>query len=281
MTNVSHRILLTLAALAPVALGAQAAPPQPASNVLIVFRETVKPGKGTQHDAHEVAWVNALATAKYPIPMLAARATTGANETWYMSAYPTWAAYEQATNAVGANPAWAAIEKQYSAKEDEFLGDGRAMVLERRDDLSYGPPANLSASRYFSITRISVRPGHSAEYEENRKMIKAAHEAARMSDGFSLWEVRTGAPLGTFYAIVARKSLAELDSGAMTHGAAYQAALGGAEAQKKMQANTASAVISSESNNFAFVPSQSLPPAEWIAADPGFWKRTPVVKKAP
>jgi hypothetical protein len=280
MTQASQRILLTLAALAPVALGAQAAPPPP-NRILTVFRETVKIGKGGQHDAHETAWTGALADAKYPIPMLAAQATTGANETWYMSAYPTWAAFEQASKAADAMPAVAAIGKQYSAKEDEFLSDGRLMLLERRDDLSYGPPADLAASRFFTITRYTVRPGHAAEFEENRKMIKAAHETAHMADGQSVWESRSGAPTGTFFTIVAHKTLAELDSGAITHGAAYQAALGGAEGQKKIQANIASALISSESNNFAFVPSQSLPPAEWIAADPTFWKRKPAMKKAP
>jgi hypothetical protein len=281
MTHVSHRILLTLAALAPVALGAQAAAPAPPNRILAVFRETVKIGKGGQHDAHETAWAAANAAAKYPMPMLAAQATTGANETWYMSAFPTWAAFEQANKAVDANPALAAIGKQYSAKEDEFLSDGRSMLLERRDDLSYGPPADLAASRFFTITRYTIRPGHAAEFEENRKMIKAAHETAHMADGQSVWESRSGAPTGTVFTIVAHKTMAELDSAAMTHGAAYQAALGGAEAQKKMQANIGAAVISSESNNFAFVPSQSLPPAEWIAADPGFWKPKPAMKKAP
>ncbi len=90
------------------------------------------------HNAHEEAWARAVAGAKPPTGFLAMTAMSGAPESWYMSAYPTWAAYEAANKAE--TPALAAIGKQYSAKEDEFLSDGRGMVLTFRADLSYGPP---------------------------------------------------------------------------------------------------------------------------------------------
>jgi hypothetical protein len=197
---------------------------------------------------------------------------SGSPETWYMSAYSSFAEYEASNKATNSNATLSAIDAQYSAKEDEYLSDGRTMVFRFRDDLSYGPPANVAASRYFTISRVSVRPGHVAEYEEVRKMVKAAHESAHLSDSFSIWESADGVANGTFLTIVARKSLAELDSGAAIHGAAYQTALGGPEGQKKMDAMAASAIINGENNIFAFVPDQSTPPAEWIAADPKYWK---------
>jgi hypothetical protein len=80
---------------------------------------------------------------------------------------------------------------------------------------------------------------------------------------------------------VARKTLAELDSGATIHGAAYQAALGGEEGQKKLAALNASAIISQEVDHFEFTPSQSVPPDEWVTANPGFWKRKAPAKKTP
>ena len=125
-----------------------------------------------------------------------------------------------------------------------------------------------------------MRPGHNAEYEEMRRIQKAAHESAKLKDSFSLWRVAAGAPAGTYYQFVARKSLAEIDEGATIHGAAYQAALGGAEGQKKLDALASSAIVSSQVDLFAFAPQQSQPPAEWIKADPGFWARKPApVKK--
>ncbi len=280
MRHIAGRLSLALTALAPAALGAQTAPAAQVNNVLTVYRETVKVGKGAAHDAHEDAWARAVVAAKAPAPMLAMTAMTGAPENWYMSAYPTWADYEKA-NKANESSALAAIQKQYSSLEGEYLTDGRLMVLTFRGDLSYGGPADLPASRYFSVTRISVRPGQNAGYEENRKMVKAAHESAKLTDKYSMWQAASGAPAGTYFLFVARKSLGEIDEGASIHGEAYQAALGGPEAQKKMTANAAAAIISSQTDNFAFAPQQSIPPPEWVTADPAFWKHKPATKKTP
>ena len=251
------RLSLVVTLLAPTVLGAQAAPAAPAFNVLTIYRETVKPGKGSAHDAHESGWARALAAAKTPTPFLAMTAMSGASESWFLSAYPTWADYEKA-NKAGESPALAAISKQYSSQEGEYLSDGRGMVLTFREDLSFGGPADLPASRYFSVTRISVRPGQAAAFEENRKLVKAAHESAKLSDKFSIWQAAAGAPAGTYFIFVARKSMGEIDEGAALHGAAYQAALGGEEAQKKMNANASAAIISSQTDHFAFAPQQSV-----------------------
>ena len=277
--NCLGRLSLAVIALGPVAAGAQAAPAAPAIQVLTVYRETVKPGKGGAHDAHEVAWARALAAAKSPMTMLAISAMSGPAENWYMSLYPTWADYEKTNKAADASPAIAAIGKQYSALEGDFLSDARGMVLTSREDLSYGGPADLAATRYFSVTRITVRPGHAAEYEENRKLIKAAHESAKLADRYSIWQAASGAPTGTYFIFVARKSLAELDDATLHAGAAYMTALGGADGQKTMAANTANAVVSQQVDLFSVAPQQSIPSPEWVTADPGYWKRKPAAKK--
>ena len=279
MNRVAGRLVLSLGVVAPLAIGAQAAPPPPTLNVLTIYRETVKIGKRVEHDAHEEAWARANMAVNHPVPMLAMTAMSGAPESWYMSAYPSWAEYEKSSKLVDGTAALSAIDKQFSSKEDEYLSDGRTLVLTRRDDLSYGPPAKLSEMRFMSVTRIATRPGHSAEYEENRKMVKAAHESAKLADSYSMWQVAGGAPAGTYFLMVARKSLAELDSGNVIHNDAYRAALGGEDARKKMTANQAAAIVNSETNTFAFVPAQSMPPAQWIAADPGYWKPKVAAKR--
>jgi hypothetical protein len=280
MRNALRTIAVALAAAAPIA-AVHAQPAAPMFNVLSIYRETVKAGKGTGHDAHEEAWARASAVAmgKNQVPMLAIGAMSGATEIWYLNIFPTWADLEK-TNAAS-TPAMDAVDRQFSMKEDEYLSDARRMIFRARNDLSYGADADLAKMRYFSVTRVVVRPGHSGEYEENRKMIKAAHEAAHLSDSFRIWEVVTGAPAGTYLQIVARKSLAEIDSGSVIHNAGYMTALGGETAQKKMAANSASAVISTEQNTFRFLPQQSVPPAEWVTADPKFWTRHTTPKKNP
>ena len=273
------RFTLALTLFAPGVVAAQDAATPPTFNVLNIYRETVKPGKGVEHDAHEVAWSKANIAAKHPVPMLAIRAMSGVQESWYMTAFPTWEAYEKATKMVEADPTLAAIDAKYSAKEGEYLADARGMILRQRVDLSYGPPINLGAMRYMTVTRTTVRPGHVPEFEENRKLVKAAHEAAHLSDGYSIWEATSGAPAGTFYMMVARKSLAELDSGSVIHNAAYIAALGGPEGQKKLNANQSSAVVSTETNQFSFLPLQSNPAKEWLASDGAYWSPKRTAKK--
>lgn len=279
MTRMTGAFSAVFGVLIPVALLAQPAA-VPTFNVLTVYRETVKPGKANAHDAHEVAWAGALAAAKSPNNMLAVTAVTGPTEIWYMSAFATWADYEKSNKASEASPALTAIQKRYSSMEGEYLSDGRMMVLTAVPELGYGGPADIAASRYFSVTRVTVRPGHTAEYEEGRRIIKAAHQSAKLRDSFSIWRVAAGAPAGTYYQFVARKSLDEIDQGAAIHGAEYQAALGGPDGQKKLDALTASAVVTSQVDHFAFTPQQSIPQPEWVKADPGFWARKPLpVKK--
>ena len=276
----SFRLSLCVLAALPSAVLAQTAP-MPANNVLSIYRESVKAGKGPAHDAHETAWAGALVAAKSPNRFIAATALTGPSEIWYIAAYPGWADLEKANATAISNPALAAIQKQYVPAESEYLNDARQMTLRPRAELSYGGPGDLPNTRYLSVTRISVRPGHTAEFEEARKMIKAAHEAAKLTDHFSVWESTSGALGSTFYTFVARKTLAELDSAAALHGAAYTAALGGEEGQKKLAALIGGAVVNQETDHFEFTPSQSVPPDEWVTANPGFWKRKAPVKKTP
>lgn len=278
MRLVTRGLALCLVA-APSLLAAQGAQP-PQSNVLQIYREIVKTGKGPAHDAMETSWSWAMIEAKSPNPFIAASVISGPNEMWYIAAFPTWADYEK-SNQAGRSPALSAIDKRFRSQEDQFLSDARGMTLRPRTELSYGGPADLPNMRYLSATRISVRPGHTAEYEEGRKMVKAAHEAAKLTDRYSVWEVTSGAPAGTFYQFVARKTLAELDSGATIHGQAYTAALGGEEGQKKLATLTANAVISSETDVLEFTPSQSVPPADWVTANPKMWKRSAPAAAAP
>lgn len=268
-----HLSLLPLALVvtAPAVLAAQN-PPMPVTNVLSVFRETVKVGKGGAHDAHETAWARALSGAKGADPFIAMSSVTGPNEIWYLQAFPTWEAYQKSTDNTRDNAALAAIDKQFRGMEGEYLNDSRGMTLRLRSELSYGGPADLPNMRYISVTRVSVRPGHTSEFEEARRLINEAHVKAALVEKWVIYEVSSGAPSGTFYIFIARPSLAEIDQAATIHGPAYVTALGGEEGQKKVAALIGSAVISQQTDHFAFTPSQSVPPPEWVTSNPGFWK---------
>ncbi len=271
---------LAAALAAPVLLSAQGAPMGPPP-IVQIGREVVKPGKASAHEKLETEWGRALANAKFPVNFIAISSMTGPAEVWFLSGYPSWAEYEKVNNEINGNAALGAIFTRYFPQEADMLADSRGMVARYREDLSYLPGKEpLGAMRYFSITRTQIRPGHTGEFEEARKMIKAAHEKATLSDGFVIYEVNSGAPSGTFLTFVARKTLAEIDQGAQIHGAAYMAALGGDSAQKKLAALASSGTITSETNHFAFSPAMSYPSKETVAADPAFWTPKPAMAAA-
>jgi hypothetical protein len=268
----SSFLALALAtAVSPTVLAQAAAPPNP-YRILLVTRESVKPGKGDAHDKLESEWARSLSAAKMPYGALAMRSFTGPRETWFMSGFPSYAEYTRLSKAYSAIPALDAVSTRLDPREGELLSDARGMVLQAREDLSFGAMSNLPQMRYYTITRVSVRPGHGAEFEEARKLVKQAHETARVADSHAIYQAVAGAPSGTFFIIVPRKSLAELDDVEKVHGPDYLAALGGADGQKKLASLAANYMISSQADHFAFVPSQSIVGANWAKEDPTYWK---------
>jgi hypothetical protein len=265
-------LALALAMAAAPTIGAQTAPAPNPYKVLVVTREAVKPGKGDAHDKLESEWARSLAAAKMPITALALNSVTGVRETWFVSGFPSHAEAARLQKAFGANPALGQISTRLDPKEAELVADSRGMLLQLREDLSYSAAPNLPQMRYFSITRTSVRPGHVAEFEEARKTVKQAHETAKVADSYSIYEAVAGAPGGTFFMFVPRKSLAELDDVAKVHGPDYIAALGGEEGRKKLAAAAGNFLNGSQTDLYAFSPSQSIVSAAWAKQDPTYWK---------
>jgi hypothetical protein len=270
MRSRSTLLALALVAATSTSLAAQPAPAPSPYKILTITREAVKPGRGAAHDKLESDWARAQMAAKSSYHFLAIRSITGPRETWFISGFPSWAEYTRMAKAYEDSPALMAIDARMAPQESEMLADARTMVLLRRDDLSYGQ-SSLPNMRFFSISRVSVRPGHNAEFVDQRKIVKAAHETARVADSYSVYEVTAGAPAGTFFVFVGRKSMSDIDDAETVHGAAYLAALGGDEGRKSAAAAAANYVVSSQTDHYAFVPKQSVVTADWAKADPSYW----------
>jgi hypothetical protein len=279
-----------LVSLAPLAflIGVLPAIAQPAASsappkVLQIFREEVKPGKVAAHQKVEAGWPRAFAHANWPVHYMAATSVTGPSEAWFLTGYPSYAAYEDDQHNMEKASALFAETQRLSALDGELLAQGRGMLAAFRDDLSYNTGVNLATMRYFTITITQVRPGHDAEFVEARKIVKAAHEKAGLPDGAAMYQVTAGAPGGTYLTFVARVSLEELDRSESIHGDTYRQALGGEAGQKRLAELGSSAVISSESNHFAFSPAMSYASPQLVAGDPAFWapQPAPAMKPAP
>jgi hypothetical protein len=276
---VSLAPLAFLIGVLPAVAQPAAAPPPP--KVLQIFREEVKVGKTAAHQKVEVGWPKAFAQAKWPTYYLAATSMTGPSEAWYMTGYPSYAAYEADQQNLEKASALFAETQRLSALDGELLTQGRGMLAAYRDDLSYNAAVNLSKMRYVTITVTRVRPGHDAEFVEARKTVKAAHEKAGLPDGAAIYQVTAGAPAGTYLVLVARASLEELDRNDAIHGDAYRQALGGEAGQKRLAELQSSALISTESNHFAFSPAMSYASPRMIEGDPAFWSPKPAAAMKP
>lgn len=264
-------LTLSLATLVSPVLRAQGPPVANPYKVLTVLRESVKPGRGMAHDKLEEGWVRDLAAARMPFGILALNSVTGARETWFVSPFPSYAEYTRLTKVVADNPALAAVSERLDPQETEMLSDSRSMMLQLREDLSYGAAASLPQMRFFSITRVSVKPGYVSEFEDARKLTRQAHETARVQDSYSVYQAVGGAPAGTFYIMVPRKSMGEIDNDAVIHGAEYLAALGGEEGRKRLASKARDYMAGSQTDHYAFSPKQSIVSAEWAKSDPAFW----------
>jgi hypothetical protein len=260
-------------AMAPAALYAQA----PRMNVLTIGIESVKPGKGGAHDKLEAEWASAIYAAKPASGYLGMKTMTGPPQFWYATLFNSWADYEKSQ---ASNPGQQAASARFSPQEADLLSETRDLVLVRIDSLGYGQPRDIAQMRYMSVTRVTVRLGHYDEWAEARMVAKHAHEAAQLTDEYSIWRVVAGAPTGTYYQFSARKSLAELDEGVTIHGPAYQAAIG-AEGQKKLDAAQTNAVAFSQADQLSFAPAQSVMSAEMTKSDPAYWAHKPAAVKKP
>ena len=261
-------VLLVLSVAGP-ALAQEAGP----SKVIQIYREEVKPGKTSAHEKVEVGWPRAFAKANSPTHYLAMTSVSGPTEAWYITGYESLAAWEKDTKFIESNAALSAETQRLSAQDGELLSNARSVVAIYQADMSYrANDINLGQMRYFYVTTVRVRPG--TGYGEINKIARAAHEKANVPEHWAVFEVTYGMPSGTWLIFQPLKSLAEVDAFTQTHGQAYRDAIG-EDGTKKLRELTNAAVITSETNIFAFAPKMSYPSAKTIAADPEFWAPKP------
>lgn len=253
---------------------AQEAAPTPAPRVLMIFREQVKPGKAGAHAKVEAGWPRAFAKANWPVHYLALTSMTGPSEAWFLVGYESLAAWEKDQQSIEGHAELKAEVDRLTEQDGEMLSSVRSVVARYREDLSHRPGVSVPRMRAFAITIVRVRPGHTQDYEDLRKIIKAAHEKAGVMDNHSVFQVVAGMPAGTFLVITPMRSLKEADDAPEVHGRTYQDAIGEA-GRTRMRELVAAAVASAETDYFGFSPAMSYPSPAWIAADPEYWTPKP------
>lgn len=265
----------------PLATSAQEAAPTPPPKYLQIFREEVKPARTGPHAKNEARYASMFKKANAISNYTAMVSVAGPNEAWFITRYDSFAAWEKDLNATDTNPVLLAEQPQLDAADADLLSRSSSIFARYREDLSYRPGVSIPRMHCFSIAVVRVRPGHNNEFEDARKIVKAAHEKLGLKDNHSVYQVMSGYPTVTFLIITPYRTLADLESALDTHGKAYEDALG-EDGQKKLRELASSATNGADTLYFEVNPKMSFPSKDTIAADPDFWAPKPAsaAKKA-
>ena len=265
-------------------LAAQTTPtakdPNDPPNLLAIYREEVRPGKGAAHTANEQAWAAAFTKGQAPIQWLAMTTLAGPSEAWFLSAYDSYAAFEKVEKAMEGSAALSAEQDKFSSQESDLLSRTSAIIARYQPAMSYQPKVSIAQMRYMQIDVVQLKPGHGGDYTEAWRSIVAAHEKAKLNEHWAVYAVQGGMPTGTFLFIYPLKSLEHLDGvQAMHTGNEYRDAVGESGRARQNQL-TRDGVEMQQTFLFAFQPRMSLLSKEFIDQDSAYWSPKPAAVTA-
>jgi hypothetical protein len=260
---------------------AQPALPTSTPQLLVIYREEVKPGRGAAHAANEATWAAAFTKAGAPERWLGMTSVAGPSEAWFLSGYASYEEYQKGQDAIDSHATLSAESDKFSAQEGDLLNRTSTIMAGYRPALSYQPDVKFPEMRYMQVDVVRVKQGHDRDFRMAWRQIAEAHTKAKMDEHWAVYEVDAGTQDLTFFFFYPRKSLAEIDkSGPMHTAEAYRDAVGenGRLQQREMSQRS---IESSQTYIFRLRPAMSVLTKDWIDVDPGFWapKPTPPVKK--
>ncbi len=239
--------------------------------VMTIFREEVKPGRQPAHEKSEAQWPAALRKANSKGIYLA---ITSGDQAWFLNPYASFAAIETQAKEEEANSLLTADLDRLWAAEGDMLSRTSALTAVYNEELSYRADWDVAKIRYYSVTTMRIQPGYGNEFEQIRKLVRAAHEKAKVDERWSVYEVVTGAPDDTYIMFFPIVSLADLDKVEELHGKEYREALG-EDARSRQREFQRNAVRMSETRVFRLNPKMSYLPKELTDRDPDFWTPKP------
>jgi len=240
-----------------------------ARKVLQVIREEIKPARKAAHARAEEAYVRAFRTSSVPVYYVGFDTLTGTPESWFVSAYESFAAYEAENQMVEKNAALSKLLEQADDLDAPFRTGQRNLLLSLEEDLSYRARGSMRDMTYVDVIITRVRPGHVRSFRDMRKALKAAHEKANVDEHWAIYSVDSGMPTGTFVMFSGSSTLKERDTD--PHTQAYRDAFGD-EGRKMQETFQREGILNQEVLTLAINPRMSNPPDEWVTARPDFWK---------
>ena len=254
------------------------APPPP--NVLLIVREEIKPGMMPAHSREANNVVRIYSKAKSPHTRLAMVPVAGnENEVTYLWPFESFAELEKSGKDLDtiSNVTYKSdFDKIRPEGDDDYHTSQRDSIAVFRNDLSYNAGADMPRMRYMRVQTVRVKPGHIRHFEEARRIVKAAHEKAKIDENMAIYQVVGGAQSGTYLIFIPWDSLNR--AATIPHGKAYQDALGD-DRRDKVEKIESDSVVFSATEIYAFNPQLSFAP-RFAAADPGFWTLKPMAPES-
>ena len=239
--------------------------------ILVINREMVKPGRQPAHEKNESGWAPALRRANSKGIYVA---LSSGDEAWFLTPFASFAAMEAVSKEDDANVGLNAELDRLWANEGDMLSGATSMIAVYNEELSYRTDWDVAKLRAYAINVTRLQPGYSHDFETLRKLIKAAHEKAKVEERWSVYEVISGAPDDTYIMMFPIVSLAEWDKYEEAHGKAFQDALGD-DTRARLREFEKAAVKMSETKLFRISPKMSYLPKEFTDRDPDFWTPKP------
>lgn len=276
------RIFVLLVAIVFVALGSPQtsaqetkAPMNGPPNVLMIVREQIKPGKGTDHTAESHRFTLALRKAKSMWGRIGMVPVAGdENEVMYVWPFQSFADVEKMNKDM---ETWSsgALKADFDAiapgPEDLHVSQRDTFAV-YRPDLSYQMAVNMAEMRYFIVETFQVRPGQEEQFDVAAKMYLDGATKGKIDSHYAIYQVISGAEGGIYLVIEPMKSMAEMDNAPMKMKAFADAM--GVEGMKALSKISGDIFQSTSSRIYAFNPRMSYVSPEFAARDkstPAFW----------
>jgi hypothetical protein len=253
--------------------------------VLYVVHEDIKPGMMGAHNIHSANFANVFRTLNTPNYRIALVPVTGSeNEVVYITGAESFKELEDMLSAT--DKRMAGVSGNTKAELDRLDKEAPVLHAAMRDmfaiyrpELSFNPGVDIRTMRYFSVNTLHIRPGHDAQYVDYlQKMINVARQKAKVDNlHLVVYQVISGAQGGTYMIFRPMRSLAEFDDSINLR---VRAAMGD-DMRKDADKTFGEAIMSGESDIYAFAPNMSYVDKGIAAGDPAFWTPKPAMMMKP
>jgi len=271
-------LMFAAVCLASLSDAQQAQPAAP--SILQIYRDPVKPAKMAEYT--RIEGEAALACARAGTwPYLTLQSTTGPQtEVWYLEGFDSYAALEHSGEAFSRNAALEAELNRLMDAKANLVGDARVVLAHHREDLSSNSSLVQPRARFFTVTMVTIRPGHEREFEEIHRTLKAVRQRAGAVDNRAIYQVVSGMHRNVYLIFSAHRTVQ--DAGIALDPAEDDYSIDVDESTRnRLDEDTRDAVESSETWMFSVSPAMSNPAGEWIADDPEFWRTSPLMQRQP